>query len=75
MQPSSPDTAAGPPRIQTVFRFVEPNGGGIFPEMLCVGQVNRGLLRLWKTEGTNDYAEEKQQAGGRQPKPFEVPKG
>jgi hypothetical protein len=32
VQLSSPDTAAGPPRIQTVFRFVEPNGRRIFPE-------------------------------------------
>ncbi len=32
-QRPSPDTAAGPPRIRTVFRFVEPNGGGILPEL------------------------------------------
>ena len=41
LQLPSPDTAAGPPRIQTVFRFVEPNGGRIFPE--CVQGVKRGV--------------------------------
>ena len=38
LQRSSPVTAAGPPRIRTVFRFVEPKGAAIFAEMAGLGQ-------------------------------------
>jgi hypothetical protein len=45
LQRSSPDTAAGPPRIHTVFRFVEPNGAGIFTLCTYTGQA-AGLLPI-----------------------------
>lgn len=43
LQYLSPVTAAGPPRICTVFRFIEPKGAPILVETAALGQDADGF--------------------------------